>query len=495
MSNLISHEDGLRILSRAKDTFAGTDENGKPRYEYKLGGKMIDTNGNGIPEVDCSYMVYDTLQKCGYSVVYPNLVTRELNDLNPNKAGRYFEEVTVNDVREGDLIVFDGHVGIVEGIWYDSNLGDYVGTFFHSETSERGGAGKPVTSFFIYDANSENPTYWYGDERPITKFLRLKESIHNVMSYQQWFIVEHQRQSFTTAITAAPPAPLGCPLVLDLDGDGVETTNVADGAYFDHDANGFAEQTGWVSSDDGLLVFDRNGDGVINDGKELFGDQTLLKSGSRASNGFQALADLDDNKDGKIDANDSGFSQVKVWRDFDGDGYSSADELYTLNEIGITALNTGYTNSNKTDPNGNIRMLAGTFKKIDGTTSQMDDYSFSRDITYTIANEWLDVPSDIADLPDLQGYGNVYDLQQAMVRDTSGQLKSLVQQFIAATDPSVLSGLIDQILFKWTGSDGINPNSRGAYIDARKLADLEKFFGEGFVGVGGPNPTFNDRRT
>jgi hypothetical protein len=103
-------------------------------------------------------------------------------------------------------------------------------------------------------------------------------------------------------------------LVLDLDGDGVETTSLNGGSYFDHDANGFAEQTGWVSSDDGLLVFDRNNDGIINDGKELFGDQTILKSGTRAANGFQALAEWDDNLDGKIDANDSIWSNLRVDR-------------------------------------------------------------------------------------------------------------------------------------------------------------------------------------
>jgi Ca2+-binding RTX toxin-like protein len=307
----------------------------------------------------------------------------------------------------------------------------------------------------------------------------------------RYFKFNDIKQSFTTATTAAPPPPRGCPLVLDLDGDGVETTSLNDGSYFDHDANGFAEKTGWVASDDGLLVMDRNGDRIVNDGKELFGDQTILKSGTKAANGFQALAELDDNKDGKIDANDSTFSQLRVWQDFEGDGYSSADELYTLNELGIAALNTGYTNSNTTDSNGNIQMLAGTFKRSDGTAGQMDDYSFRRDTTYTIANEWLDVPTDTAALPDLQGYGNVYDLQQAMVRDTSGQLKSLVEQFVAATDPSVRNSLMDQILFEWTGSDGINPTSRGSNIDARKLAVLEKFFGEAFVGVGGSNPNVN----
>ena len=91
---------------------------------------------------------------------------------------------------------------------------------------------------------------------------------------------------------------MGSPIILDLDGDGVETVGVKDGAYFDHDGNGFAEQTGWASSHDGLLVMDRNGDGIINGGKELFGNETLLANGAKAANGFQALAELDSNHDG-----------------------------------------------------------------------------------------------------------------------------------------------------------------------------------------------------
>ncbi|MBI4963245.1 MAG: hypothetical protein HY913_08210 [Desulfomonile tiedjei] len=79
------------------------------------------------------------------------------------------------------------------------------------------------------------------------------------------------------------------PLVLDLNGDGIKTTHVSAGTYFDQDANGFAERTGWVSPEDGLLVLDQNGDGMINDGRELFSDQTVLKSGRRATNGFEAL--------------------------------------------------------------------------------------------------------------------------------------------------------------------------------------------------------------
>jgi len=202
------------------------------------------------------------------------------------------------------------------------------------------------------------------------------------------FIREHSNL-FKTAISSVDPVPRGCPLILDLDGDGVETVCVNDSAYFDHDGNGFAESTGWVESDDGLLVMDRNGDGIINDGKELFGDQTILKSGIRASNGFQALADLDDNKDGKIDINDTALSNLRVWRDLNVDGTSSSDELFTLSELGIKAINTNYTNTNITDSHNNIQASIGSFTKSDGTTGQIGDYLLQRDTIYSIPKEIL----------------------------------------------------------------------------------------------------------
>ena len=235
---------------------------------------------------------------------------------------------------------------------------------------------------------------------------------------------------------------------------------------------------------------DRDGNGTIDNGKELFGDQTILSNGQKAQNGFQALSELDENKDGKIDVNDAAYSQLKVWKDEDRDGYTTSDELYTLDELGIQSINTGYTDANITDANGNTIKQAGSFTKTDGTTGTASDVWFQTDNMYTIANEWLDVPEDIAALPDLQGYGNVYDLQQAMVRDESGQLKSLVQQFAAETDADARHALITQILYKWTGVENVDPLSRAATKiygnaigDARKLATLEAFIGEPYFGT------------
>ncbi len=110
------------------------------------------------------------------------------------------------------------------------------------------------------------------------------------------------------------------PLAIDLDGDGIETISVDNGVYFDHDGNGFAEKTGWIGSDDALLVRDINENGQIDNGSELFGNQTILSNGEKAANGFEALADLDSNRDGVFDGDDEAFSEIRVWQDLNQNG-------------------------------------------------------------------------------------------------------------------------------------------------------------------------------
>ena len=142
------------------------------------------------------------------------------------------------------------------------------------------------------------------------------------------------------------------PLILDLDGDGVETLGKTAGIHFDQDKNGFAETSGWVGKDDGLLVCDRNGNGKIDDGGELFGNNTLLADGQKAANGFEALKGLDTNKDGKVDATDTAYANLRVWKDANSDGIAGAGELLTLSQAGVKSLNTGYMNQSVTDAQG-----------------------------------------------------------------------------------------------------------------------------------------------
>ena len=216
------------------------------------------------------------------------------------------------------------------------------------------------------------------------------------------------------------------PLIIDLDGDGVETISLAHGIHFDHDNNGFAEQTGWVGQDDGLLVRDINGNGFIDNGSELFGNNTLLNNGEKAANGFAALAELDENHDGKIDNSDAAYSQLRVWKDTDGDGVTDAEELMSLGDAGVASIATGYNESMVTDAQGNQHLQNGTYIKADGTTASVDDVWFKADLMYTKATEILEETPEIAGLPDLQGFGNVYSLHQGVPRDSSGHLHNLL---------------------------------------------------------------------
>src|SRR6185369_13394620 len=94
------------------------------------------------------------------------------------------------------------------------------------------------------------------------------------------------------------------PLVLDLDGDGIEATAINPNApiLFDQNADGIKTATGWINSDDGIVVMDVNGNGTIDSGRELFGDNTLLPDGSLAANGFAAIGQYDLDANGKIDS-------------------------------------------------------------------------------------------------------------------------------------------------------------------------------------------------
>ncbi len=278
------------------------------------------------------------------------------------------------------------------------------------------------------------------------------------------------------------------PLILDLDGDGVETTSLAHGVFFDHDGNGFAEQSGWVGKDDGLLVLDRNGNGTIDEGSELFGNNTTLSNGNKAANGFAALRELDSNLDGVIDANDAAYASLRVWKDADGDGITDEGELLTLEEAGVARIALNYTNTTTTDANGNQHLQTGSFTRADGTTATVTDVWFQSDLANTLDTHLVAISDEIAALPDVVAFGNVHDLRQAMARDESGQLQALVEQFVQETDVVARHALLDQILFAWTGSDQYSASSRGAYLaDGRKLYVLETFLGETFTQGSGTN--------
>ena len=274
------------------------------------------------------------------------------------------------------------------------------------------------------------------------------------------------------------------PLVFDLDGDGITTVSLEESnAFFDLDNNGFAEKTSWVGAKEGLLAYDKNGDGIINGGNELFGDRTLMKdSKTLASSGFTALAEYDNNKDGKIDSNDAIYTLLRIWQDSDGDGIVSAGELKQLVDLGIVSIGLSYNNTGVTDGANNIQVRTGTFTLADGSTRMTGEYLLNRNPVYSVDSSQVEISDDVALLPNVQGAGNVGSLHKAIMQDESGSLRGLVNQFIAEKDVAKREALAEDILARWAGVGSVDPKSRGDAFDARKLAVLEKFFGAEFQG-------------
>jgi hypothetical protein len=152
------------------------------------------------------------------------------------------------------------------------------------------------------------------------------------------------------------------PIVIDVAGNGFNLTNAAEGVMFDLNATGAAEQISWTAtgSDDAWLVLDRNGNGVIDNGRELFGSsapQPYLVRGE-TKNGFRALSMFDDpnnggNGDGQIDRNDSVFSSLRLWQDSNHNGVSESGELQSLPESDVRVIELKYREARVKDENGN----------------------------------------------------------------------------------------------------------------------------------------------
>jgi len=153
------------------------------------------------------------------------------------------------------------------------------------------------------------------------------------------------------------------PLAFDLDGNGIETTGVNQGIQFDIDADGKKEQTSFISGNDAFLAYDKNGNGVIDNGSELFGDQ------NGAKNGFEELKKYDDNKDGSIDKHDAIYSNLQLLS-LDKNNQQQSSSLADHN---IQSINLNYNNQHHAINYYDSIEQTGQYKRKDGTSGYVAD--------------------------------------------------------------------------------------------------------------------------
>lgn len=250
------------------------------------------------------------------------------------------------------------------------------------------------------------------------------------------------------------------PLALDLNGDGVIKTissNELTGVLFDNDSDGVRTATGWVSPEDGLLVRDINNDGLINNGSELFGDNTKLSNGDNAENGFSALSDLDSNNDGRVDSSDEKFNELKIWKDINGDGISQSDELFTLNDVGVKSLSTGVDSIQNEVVEGAIIAETGSFERLDNSIGFMADLNFEKNDTYSKYISDIEISDEVKLLANIKGYGRLKDFHQYSMESDS--FKNILIQYHAAETREEQTALLDSLMHEWMKSDPEFSNS------------------------------------
>ena len=382
--------------------------------------------------------------------------------------------VTVKDFKNGDLGIYlyeeDGSLSANPDGSGGSNPGGGEGGS-EGGGSEGGGSGSGSEGENPDpDEEGENPGEENSDEDQDDELT--DEELENIENPGSTFHLNAEHKDEFDGADRLDALPSD-PLIFDLDGDGkISLTDLDNGTNFDIDNDGFAQKISWVSGQDGILVLDRNNNGIIDNGLELFGENTVTSEGTNAHGGIDALSDLDNNNDGIIDANDSQFSNLKFLK---ADG-----TLVSLQDAGISQIILQYDKISNADEHGNVMVKSASFVKTDGSVHKYGEFMLNQNHYETIHVDKLELPESYNNLPEVQGTGLVMSLKQAMVRDTSGELLNTLESFIQEDDLAQKREIVETLIYKWAGTEDVSLEGRGL-ADGRKLATIEKFVGRYFL--------------
>ena len=216
---------------------------------------------------------------------------------------------------------------------------------------------------------------------------------------------------------------------------------------------------------DGFLTLHKNGNGLVDDATEIFGSTNV--------DGFNVLERLDSNADGKIDANDEKFAELKVWQDTNGNGVVDAGEMKTLTELGITSIDLNRVKSG-VSVNGNTIGYTSTVSFADGSTSTAGTAYFAtdgRNSTRADTTPTFTPAADVTKLPQLPGSGSIYSIAYRASNDAGFKTAwTALTDNAGMLSPQELREQFTSLLLKWAGVDGTTAGSRGAWVDAGHLA-------------------------